>query len=95
MKPRSKMLLEVTVYCGKVRDQRGCLIGETSPAPGIHGPAAAKTRQSINIFAWQGRDLRSACLKRIVCGLNNEPPEEFSLESEAAYAAGCPSPGMR
>ena len=26
MKPRSEMLLEVTVYCGKVRDQRGCLI---------------------------------------------------------------------
>ena len=25
MKPRSEMLLEVTVYCGKVRDQRGCL----------------------------------------------------------------------
>ena len=24
MKPRSEMLLEVTVYCGKVRDQRGC-----------------------------------------------------------------------
>ena len=26
MKPCSEMLLEVTVYCGKVRDQRGCLI---------------------------------------------------------------------
>ena len=25
MKPRSEMLLEVTVYCVKVRDQRGCL----------------------------------------------------------------------
>ena len=25
MKPCSEMLLEVTVYCGKVRDQRGCL----------------------------------------------------------------------
>ena len=24
MKPCSEMLLEVTVYCGKVRDQRGC-----------------------------------------------------------------------
>ena len=53
-------------------------IEETSPAPGIPGPAAAKTRQSINIFAWQGRDLRSACLKQIVFGADNEPPEEFS-----------------
>ena len=25
MKLCSEMLLEVTVYCGKVRDQRGCL----------------------------------------------------------------------
>ena len=29
-------------------------IGETSPAPGITGPATAKTRQSINIYREQG-----------------------------------------
>ena len=84
-------------------------IVETSPAPGITSPAAAKTRLSNIFYREQGAAIQVGLPKTaqrplvgvpktIVDGADNEPQNQNSLESKiggSAYAAGCPSPGMR
>ena len=85
-------------------------IVETSPAPGITSPAAAKTRLSIIFYREQGAAIQVGLPKTaqrplvglpktiVDVGLITSHQNQNSLESKiggSAYAAGCPSPGMR
>ena len=50
----------------------------TSPEPGFTGPAAAKTRQSINISQSKAPQSQVGLPKKESPWGYNEPPEEFS-----------------
>ena len=45
-------------------------------------PEAVKLAVGHHKFKHRAAEARSACLTQIVDGADNEPPEEFSLESK-------------
>ena len=52
-------------------------------------PEAVKLAVGHHKFKHRAAEARSACLTRIVDGADNEPPEEFSLESKIGCSVRC------